>query len=262
MLLFVSGFILALVLVAVMVLLFCQGKKAAAPRGEDTHRRQLEELGKLTGGLAHEIKNPLSTIKINLKLITEEADTEDQKFARQLRKINIVQKEADRLEHILDDFLRYIGRPQLQLALTDVNDLLSSMVDFYMPQARSRSITIRLGLYKDPLICKIDPDMIKQVILNLLINAQQAMPDGGEMIIRTDMYNKNATMEVSDTGCGIEPEKLDRIFEAYYTSRPGGSGLGLPTAKKIVEAHNGSISVNSLPGKGTSFTISLSLQSD
>jgi signal transduction histidine kinase len=88
------------------------------------------------------------------------------------------------------------------------------------------------------------------------------MPQGGELIIRTRMLKKNAIIEISDTGCGIEPGKIEKIFDAYYTSKPAGSGLGLPTARKIAQAHNGSISVNSQPEKGTSFTVSLGLQTD
>jgi signal transduction histidine kinase len=225
----------------------------------------VEELGKLTGELAHEIKNPLSTIKINLKLIAEELeganlDKGDQRFTRALRKIAVIQKETDRLEQILDGFLRYIGRTELQLASVDISSLISDMFDFYSPQAHSHSIIIRQQLYDKPLVCKADEGMLKQAILNLFINAQQAMSDGGELLIRTERRKKDAVIQISDTGSGIGPDKLPHIFDAYYSSRSQGSGLGLPTAKKIVEAHNGTITVDSEPGKGTSFTIRLPLQ--
>jgi len=233
----------------------------------------IEELGKLTGELAHEIKNPLSSIKINLKLAREELEAaksaqgrqaggghNGQEFARALRKIAVIEKETDRLEQILEGFLRYIGKTELQLASVDINSLVSDMIDFYSPQARSHSIIIRQQLYDRPLVCKADEGMLKQVILNLFINAQQAMSDGGELLIRTDLRKKVAVIQISDTGSGIAPDKLGNIFDAYYSSRPQGSGLGLPTAKKIVEAHEGTISVESEPGKGTLFTIELPLQ--
>jgi len=171
----------------------------------------------------------------------------------------VIQKETDRLEQILEGFLRYIDKTELQLARVDVNELISDMVDFYMPQAHSHSITMRQGFYNKPLICKVDADMLKQVILNLFINAQQAMSEGAELIIRTDRQNKDAIIRISDTGSGIAPDNLPDIFDAYYSSRPQGSGLGLPTAKRIVEEHNGTISVDSELGKGTSFTIKLPL---
>ncbi|HUS71815.1 MAG TPA: ATP-binding protein [Sedimentisphaerales bacterium] len=235
----------------------------------------VEELGRLTGELAHEIKNPLSSIKINLKLIREELESaksveanqtgqgrSSQSFTRALRKIAVVEKETDRLEQILEGFLRYIARPELQLASIDISLVISDMIDFYSPQAHSHSIIIRQQLYDKPLVCKVDEGMLKQAILNLFINAQQAMSDGGELLIRTDRQKKDAVIQISDTGSGIAPDKLPYIFDVYYSSRPQGSGLGLPTAKKIVEAHNGTISVDSEPGKGTSFTIRIPIHAE
>jgi len=269
---FVAGLIVALLVFVPAVILFLRKKTPKTGGNKNGHLKQLEELGKLTGELAHEIKNPLSTVKINLKLAAEElkgssyvefsktdTDKGEQRLARALRKIAVIQKETDRLEQILDGFLRYVDRGELQMANVDINELISDMMDFYSPQAHSHSITIRQGLYNGPLICRIDADMLKQAVLNLFINAQQAMSDCGELIIKTDKQKKNAIIEVSDTGSGIAPDKLARIFDAYYSSRPSGSGLGLPTTRRVIEAHNGTISVNSEPGKGTSFTIKLPL---
>jgi len=269
---FVAGFVVALLAVIPAAVLFLRKKALRAKQSKKGHLEQLEELGKLTGELAHEIKNPLSTIKINLKLAAEElehsdanesgkriAEKKDIRFARALRKIGVIQKEAKRLEQILDGFLRYIDRTQLQLASVDINELVGDMVDFYSPQANSHSITMRQGLHAEPLVCKVDADMIKQLILNLFINAQQALREGGELMLKTSRQKENAVIQISDTGSGIAPEKLPKIFDAYYSSRPQGSGLGLATVKKIVEAHNGTISVDSELGKGTSFTIKLPL---
>ncbi|MBN1392947.1 MAG: hypothetical protein JW947_09110 [Sedimentisphaerales bacterium] len=239
------------------------------------HFKQLEELSKLTGELAHEIKNPLSTIKINLKLAAEEleganlaasgkADSEKnaQRFRLALRKIAIIQKETDRLEHILDSFLRYISRPELQLEPVNINELLSDMIDFFSPQAYSNSITVRQGLSGEPLVCEVDAGMLKQVVLNLFINAQQAMSSGGELMIRTSRQKEKAVIQISDTGKGIVPDKLSDLFKPYCSFRPSGTGLGLATAKRIVELHKGTITVDSEPGKGTLFTIKLPLKAD
>jgi signal transduction histidine kinase len=231
-----------------------------------------EELTRLTGELAHEIKNPLSTIKVNLKLAEESLGSVDltdpqrvlwdqtrRHLASAARKIGIVQKETERLEQILDGFLRYVRRPELQLATVDVNELVSDMIDFYSPQAYRHALTVRQSLAARPLLCRVDPGALKQVLLNLLLNAQQAMDQGGELMIRTSERGGSAIVQVNDTGRGIPPERLPTIFRPYYSSRSGGTGLGLATAKKIIEAHEGTISVHSEPTKGTSFTIALPL---
>jgi signal transduction histidine kinase len=274
---FVVGLLVAgLIFLPVLVWLLCRSntkrraiaKEAQGSAGE--HLKQLEELGKLTGGLAHEIKNPLSTIKVNLKLVREDleavsgtqsgetrAQGGNHRLARALRKAAVLEKETDRLEQILEGFLRYVGRTELNRARIDINELISDMVDFYSPQALSHSITLRQGLHPEPLFCKADADMLKQVILNLFINAQHAMSAGGELMIRTDRQQGSAVIRVSDTGTGINPDRLPHIFDAYQSSRSNGSGLGLPTARKIVNAHNGTVTVESEPGKGASFTVKL-----
>jgi signal transduction histidine kinase len=230
--------------------------------------RQVEELARLTGELAHEIKNPLSTIKLNLKLIEEELSCVDsdagagesqQRLGRARRKLAVIQQETERLEKILEGFLKYIGRTELNLARTDINELVGEVVDFYFPQAHSHSITLRQALYETPLICKVDAAVLKQVVLNLFINAQQAIGRDGELMVRTAKAGPNARIVVSDTGPGIPPDKLPRLFQPFFSSRPDGTGLGLATAKRIVEAHGGKITVASEPGKGTAFTIELPL---
>lgn len=232
-------------------------------KGKADNFEQLEELSKLTGELAHEIKNPLSTIKVNLELAAEELKgpcKNDQTAARALKKITVVQKETDRLGQILDGFLRYVSRPELQLAGVNINELLGDMVDFYSPQAYTHSITIRQGLSSEPLVCKVDAGMLKQVVLNLFINAQQAMGSGGELMIRTNKQKDSAVIQIGDTGKGIAADKLPDLFKPYCSFRTNGTGLGLATAKRIVEAHNGTITVDSEQGKGTLFTIKLPLQ--
>jgi two-component system sensor histidine kinase HydH len=258
---FLISFFLGMIIAFVLTVSFCRfyyrRKKlsSAVPKTSE-----LEELGRITGGLAHEIKNPLSIIKVNLKLISESLIGEDANTARAARKIAAVRKETDRLEQILEDFLRYIKKAELNLSSVDINKIVADMVDFYSPQAQSHSITIRSQLWSQSLVCKADGDMLKQVLLNLFINAQQAMPDGGEVFLRTQADGKNAVIIISDTGKGIEPKNMEKIFNAYFSTKPGGSGLGLSTSKKIIEAHNGSIRVDSVLGRGTSFTIQLPLE--
>jgi signal transduction histidine kinase len=242
---------------------------------------EVEELGRLLGVIAHEIKNPLSTIKVHLRLVDEELSASpkagetspmggqngaagdiEHRLSRARRKLSIIDKETTRLEQILDSFLRYADRTQPRLASVDLNSLLGDMLDFYMPQAIAHSITMRQCLHKEPLSCQADAGMLKQAILNLFINAQQAIGHGGELMVRLARDPGApgfAQIQISDTGRGIPPDRLARIFEPYQSSRPDGTGLGLATVKKIIDAHNGTISVVSEPGKGTSFTITLPL---
>ena len=269
---FAIGFVVALLTVIPVLAFFLHRRLSRIRETRNDNSERLEELSRLTGGLAHEIKNPLSTIKVNLKLISEELDRSaraqpaktpvggtDSGRARALRKIKVVQDESDRLEQILEGFLMYIGRTELRPAPTDINELVADMIDFFSPKARTHAITVRQALHSEPLICRIDADMLKQAVLNLFINAQQAMENGGELMIRTERRKKDAIIRISDTGRGIAPDVLPRIFNAYYSSRPRGSGLGLPTAKKIITAHSGSIIADTELGKGTSFTITLPL---
>ncbi len=221
-------------------------------------------MGRLLGVLAHEIKNPLSTIKINLQLIDEELQdghSEDiaGRLERARRKLAVIDKEAGRLEQILDGFLRYADRTKPQMTNIDVNGLLSDMVDFFLPQAIAHSITLRQCFCKEPLVCAVDSDMFKQAILNLFLNAQQAISVQGELMVRSLLAGQFAQIQISDTGKGIPPERLSHIFEPYQSTRPDGTGLGLATVKKIIDAHNGTIAVVSEQGKGTAFTITLPL---
>lgn len=273
---FIAGFILCLgvVFLAVLILRNRQTRKINTANRQRAGQLKLEKED-LIGQLAHEIKNPLSTIKINLTLIGEQLERlkeleqsgsrassrlDSQSVTRTLRKISVIKREADRLEQILDGFLRYTDKVELQPESSDLNELISDLIDFYTPQAYSRSIIFRQMLHKEPLICKVDSNMLKQALLNLFINAQQSMENGGELIIRTQKTPKYAVIQVTDTGTGIQPDKLSMIFDVYYSSRPRGRGLGLPIAKRIIEAHNGTISVESEAQKGTSFTIKLPLQ--
>ncbi|MDI9431279.1 MAG: ATP-binding protein [Planctomycetota bacterium] len=231
-----------------------------------------EMLTRLTGELAHEIKNPLSTIKVNLKLTREALegvdlrepykpaiDRSQNNLAGAKRKITVIEKETDRLEQIVEGFLRYVRRPELQPVTMNLNELVEDMIDFYLPQACSHSLTLRHSLATEPLTCRVDAGALKQVLLNLLINAQQAMDAGGELMVRTQGRPGRAVIQISDTGRGISPERLATIFRPYHSSRSGGTGLGLATAKKIVESHGGTIAVHSEPGKGSQFTIELPL---
>lgn len=226
---------------------------------ERTRRAErLAELGTLTGGLAHEIKNPLSTVQLNLQLLREDLP-QDPSFSRIVNRLATVQKETSRLREILDDFLRYAGKVELDRKPHDVNELLEELADFFAPQAQVNRVQLRLNRSTEPLTARIDERLIKQAILNLLINAVQAMPDGGEIILSARREGRLIVLDVIDTGRGLDAEAQRKLFEAYYSTKKGGTGLGLAITKRVIEEHGGRISVSSELGKGTDFRIELPL---
>ncbi len=219
---------------------------------------RLAHVGQLAGGLAHEIKNPLSTVNINLQLLEEDWANDGTPEGRRLRsKIEVLRREVHRLEEILSDFLRFAKEPELQLTTCDVNELVGEVLDFVGPEAQAQGIQIRRGFSPNLPPCALDVDLMKQALLNLIINAQQAMPGGGELMVRTSSGPDGVQISVTDTGVGIPAEEQERIFQVYYSTKKNGTGLGLPTARRIIEDHRGELRVESEVGKGTHFQILL-----
>ena len=220
----------------------------------------IAEMAQLAGGLAHEIKNPLSTINVNLRLLSEDLQRiDDDDHRRWLKRLLSVQAEADRLKATLDDFLRLTGKIELSPQPTDLRTVVDELVDFFGPQAESDGALLRSNLPAEPVICNLDSKLFKQALLNLLINAVQAMTEGGELILRVAAADGDGCVEVIDTGPGLTPEDIDQIFSLYYSTKAGGSGLGLPTTRRIIQEHGGRIQVDSEIGRGTRFAIFLPL---
>jgi two-component system sensor histidine kinase HydH len=225
---------------------------------EEHLRRQYAELAYIAGGLAHEIKNPLSTIRLNLALLTEDlARSEDPKDKRALQKLRVVERECERLQEIVEQFLQFARASELKLEVCNLNAVITELTEFVMPAARQRNVEILCYLRSDLPLVRLDRALFKQALLNLLLNAQDAMPNGGQIVITTQPVEGGVQISVIDTGTGMPPEVLKKIFRPFFSTRRHGTGLGLPTVKKIVEAHRGTISVQSEVGRGTKFTIQL-----
>ncbi len=225
------------------------------PKTED-----LLELVKSIGNLPHEINNPLSTIKLNLELLAEDfADGDDDRYRRNLNRLRTLLDQVQRLQDFLKEIRKYVGSQELQSAEADLRLIVGELTDFYRPQAEDHHVVLRSALPDKPVHCRIDVGLIKQAILNLMINATQAMSSGGELLLRLSSGTGCATLEVIDTGPGIRPELRGKIFEPYYSTTQGGTGLGLSTARRIIRRHDGDISLDSEPGKGTRFVITLPL---
>jgi two-component system, NtrC family, sensor histidine kinase HydH len=223
-------------------------------------RAQYAEIAMLAGGLAHEIRNPLSTMSLNLDLLVEDfRGSETARDKRVLQKLERVRRETDRLQDIVEDFLRFAKVQDLKTVPTDLNAVVDDLRDFCEPQAVGQNVLIRTQYDPDLPPVPLDVDLFKQALWNLIRNAQHAMPEGGELILQTRREGDEAVLEVTDTGEGMTEEVASRVFDAFYSTKPGGSGLGLPTTRKVVEAHGGSIGLQSEPGQGTRFTVRLPL---
>jgi signal transduction histidine kinase len=220
-------------------------------------------LARLAGGLAHEIKNPLSTMAINLALLQEEwerAGIEDQPHVRRsLKRVRTLQSEVSRLESILEEFLAFARGGRVNRAPEDLSRIVREVLDFVEPENQRQEIRQHADLLAGMPLVLVDETQIKQAILNLLVNARQAMPEGGELLVRTERLGNDMRLTVTDTGVGMTPGELERCFEVFWSNKKGGTGLGLASARRIVEEHGGSLSAVSELGRGTSFALLLPL---
>jgi two-component system sensor histidine kinase HydH len=219
---------------------------------------QYNELAELAGGFIHELKNHLSTLGLNLQLLGEDfANPETQRERRALTRVQRLQGECQRLVDVANDFLRFARIRDLNLVATDLGKIVEEMVDFFGPTARTASIDIKTFIPADLPMVLMDRELFKQALLNLMLNAEQAMPRGGELTVQAGREQGRVCLTMIDTGKGISPESLGRIFEPFFSTKQGGTGLGLPTTKRILEAHGGSITVQSEVDRGTQFTLYL-----
>lgn len=226
----------------------------------DDGSNRMAWLGTLAGGLAHEIKNPLSTMAINLSLLQEDyARSEVPRDKRALRKIEVLQREVKRLERILADFLAYARGVELDRQSTDLAEKLSELLEFMEPELRTERIVVHTHFEADLPPVWVDRNRLRQACINLIVNARQAMQGGGELVIVTRREEAFAIIEVIDNGAGMDEATRRRCFDAYYSTKKGGSGLGLPTVRRIAEEHGGELWVESELRRGTRFLLSLPL---
>ena len=220
--------------------------------------RQYAEIATLAGGLAHEVRNPLSTIQMNLELLAEDLEgATDPNLGRMRRKLDTMRRECTHLEGILNAFLQFARAGEMQRAETSLNRIVSEFLDFYRPEAQASGIDLSPHLAPDLPPVSVDETLIRQVLANLVRNSQQAMPDGGQIDIQTSVAEDRVVLSVIDTGQGMDERARKKAFEPFFSTKSSGSGLGLPTVRKIIEAHGGTIACESEPGRGTKFTIIL-----
>jgi len=224
---------------------------------------RLASLGTLTAGLAHEIRNPLVAIKTLTQLLPERLH--DEEFRSHF--LNIAAGEVDRISHLVNELLDF-ARPSIpKLEFEDVNNILDGMILLVSTESKKKNVHIEKQYAPDLPSVKVDREQIKQVFLNILLNAIEATPENGKITVKTHSFLKPGMepyvqVEFKDTGCGIPQEYLEEIFNPFYTTKTTGSGLGLSISNQIVRDHKGYIDVESQKDNGTSFFINLPVDQD
>lgn len=195
---------------------------------------------------------------LNVELLIEElGDCETPRDWRMLKKLERIQQECTNLDGILSAFLQFARVGELELEQADLNAVVNEFVDFYRPTTNEHGVEISPHLESNLPAVKLDRSLFRQVLLNLARNAIQAMPDGGQLELQTLVRDDSVVLEIIDTGQGMDEKTRSKLFQIFFSTKPNGSGLGLPTVRKIVESHNGTITCESEPGRGTRFSIDL-----
>jgi len=254
---FITLYFLSTFAVIIMVLERARGES------ERLHARlreaeRLATAGELAAGMAHEIRNPLAAIVNATALLTDEAAlTPDERSAT----LAAVRTEARRLNRILSDFLHFARPPAARRAPGDIREVVEH-VSALIRDDRSRASRVDVRVAVDPAVPRFafDRDQVIQVLWNVALNGVEAMNGRGRLSLEVARQNGDVALAISDTGSGIAPENLSRVFEPFYTGKPNGSGLGLTIAERIVGAHGGRIEIDSEPGRGTRVTLLFPLE--
>ncbi len=209
--------------------------------------QRLAELGGLLAGFAHEVRNPLSTIGLNLQLVLEEF--EEAETARD--------KRTHKRLSTVEEFLSFARQPEPRLEPIDLNARLQAMIDLHAPALAEQGVSIRFYPAREVGEVPADWNHLQAALVNLLRNAADATPAGGQVMIATTREGEDVVVRVTDSGAGIEPELQGRVFDPYFSTKETGTGLGLPTVKRVVEEHGGTLTLASDVGKGTQFTLRL-----
>ena len=238
------------------------------------YSRKLVALGRLTAGIAHEVKNPLNAMMIHLELLrtkirsgalvpagaatlTEPA-TSDAAEAGMLQHVSVIEKEIRRLDEVVQGFLKFTRPDELRLQPVRLSALLEEILPVVEPEAQKGSVRVVVSCPDSVPPVNGDASMLRQALLNLAINACQAMPDGGTLRLTCEPASRDRVeIRIEDTGVGIPPEHLGRIFDLYFTTKDHGTGIGLSMVYRIIQMHDGEVEVQSTPGRGTTFTILL-----
>jgi len=213
-------------------------------------------ISRITSGVAHEVKNPLNAILMHVEVARMKLARNDTDVSQQME---IISREILRLDRVVKTFLDFTRPVELHPVQVSLDSFVREIVELAGPQAAAASIRVALHDESEGAQIRVDVDLMKQALLNVVVNALQAMPEGGDLRIECAVREDQAEIRISDTGVGIPPELRDKIFRLYYTTKPQGSGIGLAMTYRIVQLHDGTIDFTSEPGKGTTFIVRLPL---
>lgn len=218
---------------------------------------RLATIGRMAAQLTHQIKNPLSTIGLNLELIRD--DILEARYNREdhLKRLHIIQEEISNLVRLSDEYLRFARISNPRLEDIDINRLISGIAELYSLECRSKNIKLRLSLSDRTPVVKGDYNQLKQAIINVFVNAIESLKNGGEIKLQTELSDGFVNISVSDNGEGLSEASIKHIFDPFYTTKEGGAGLGLSIAAQIIEQSGGRITCENNPDKGATFRIRL-----
>jgi len=216
--------------------------------------RRLAASGRLTRGVAHEVKNPINAIVLHLQLLQNKLAETDPTTHRHM---DIIDNEIHRLDRVVQTLVDFMKPRELNLEAVDLRRLLEEVATLAAPDAEHHGVTIRRVVSSVPLPVRADADLMKQAILNVVINGIQAMPEGGNLTVSASREDGAVNLEIQDCGPGIPKDVQDKVFELYFTTKKAGSGIGLAETYKILQWHHGSVDFESVPGQGTTFRFRL-----
>ncbi len=218
--------------------------------------RRLAAIGRLTSGVAHEVKNPINAIVIHLEILRERLLQLDPETRRHM---DIIANEIQRLDRVVKTLVDFTRPIDLRLAEVDLRKLVEEVAALAEPEAREHGVKIVRQEDAHPLLARIDSDLVKQALLNVVLNGVQAMPQGGTLSLSSQAHDHLAKLEIRDQGGGIAPEIRDKVFNLYFTTKKSGSGIGLAVSYRVLQLHNGTLEFDSEAGKGTTFRFILPL---
>ncbi len=227
---------------------------------ETIQSERLSALTLLAAGVAHEIGNPLNSLHIHLQLMERKLRKVPEPMRHELEKsLEVAREEIVRLDSTVQQFLGAIRPSRLQPSLENINALVQEAVAFLQPEISDRRILVEQELRSDLPLLEVDRNQLKQAFYNIIKNAFQAMQTGGILRIRTDLDDAHLSISFADTGGGIPPDNMSKVFEPYFTTKAGGSGLGLLIVRRIVREHGGEMDLINTEGRGLTLTLNLPL---